>query len=252
MENTTEAVVTKMTGSLVSDNVVNKVDKMVEMSAEIGRLQGENSKLLADLDRLELELDNKDKKVTVILKDNLTTNAKYDPWNGSLRIIENSHLHKVETVNVDDLQLLANATIKAEANERVKQAEDKANEAKKESKESKEILKKYKEQSEKERKNLQKNIDEAVERAEKTNLRKINSLENEIKIKDKNAELAKIDLENMILERDIIVEEMENTINILNERIRLLSEKPSSLVNKALAYIKDYWYTKKLKRNLYA
>lgn len=248
-------LVNNVEGSIVSDKMLNKVNDLTEANRRIGQLEGELrvAELLVDQNIKETnnKLKEASKKVEVVLKDEANTSRKLvgiarNCFGDIVEYVEN-YPNEIQSVTIEneDLTKLADATVKADAELKVSEAEKIKKEAEKKVKTAEEKVEKSKEYWEKELKQYSKTernrIEAAVERVEKRNQHQIDELNLKVKTLEKETDLLVDKNINLTKERDLAIEAMDQQIKLLKNKIKIL-ERP---VKGTLAAIKrrmNMWY----------
>lgn len=259
MENTNNAPATiNLNGSsLVSDNLLNKVDTLVEQARKIGVLEGqkiamqdEKMRLISDMEeaaiKAEEDFAENQKTVKIIFENNVNAELPYS-WDmlGGRWVknyySNNSFITKVETTNIDNVGVLLGEALLDEIKTRENKFEQKVKET---DERAKELVEKELALNEMHAKRTAE-FNEKVS-AEVENKTKI--LEN--RLKSENRLASRLVQEKKTLEEEfaysiefhrMLVDEYEDRIQVLKNQINLLTTKPSKLIKLYLRFKNSWW-----------
>ncbi len=238
-------IVNKIEGTILSDAALAKVDTIEQLAEKNGRLKGELTVALNELGYQEKEtkrkLDEAEKKVTITVKeeDSDTRSILCDPFAMALSQLSTARAIKVVTKNIEDLPELADAIIKGEAEQKVKDAEKRAKDAEKDGRKAVLELEKYNKE-EKER------TEKAIDSAERKNLKEIKGLTILNKVNERQLEANNLEVQLLKEERDLAFEAMQHEIVVLKKKIELASIKSKNLVEGVVNRITSYFYSRKM------
>ena len=257
MPENTETVVTNTVATpvVLSDKLIDKVDIIQEQARRIGQLEGEKEVFRNNAKIVELQCAEKEaelqKKVIIEINDksdsraygSLTTTASYvDPFTRIIDMLSNGKKGvSVITKNIDCLTDLADAVVKGDAKKEVDAATKRAQGAEKDAKVSRELLDTYQKDAAVDRQN-------AIEKAEKSNLTKIAGLQNELKIKKAQVELDQEAHRSEKLDLELAVETLDIKNKMLEKQLELLRKSPKHIISKFTNQIRG-WYYGRLLRN---
>jgi len=250
-------IINKIEGTVLSDKALDKVDVIREQAEEIGQLKGELEVASQEIFYIKKETDRQleeaQKAVTVIIENegnfNSLTNSKpqairtstfHDPFGEMLSKLTNSiGKVKVTTKNIDDLPALADAIVKSDADKAVTAANKKADSAEKAKTAAEKDLKFYRDEE-------SKVIDKAIDRAERGNIKRIDTLELEVKASAATTEALKREHDVFIDERDLAIEVMQHEVDVLKQRLTLKSLDPKTIIEKITNRMTSWFYSKKI------
>ena len=173
----------------------------------------------------------------------------YDPWGTALK--NPSHIKIIKT-DKTNLNKLADAGVKAQAIQDIKEAEEKAENAKvklekveKSCKRDVELAQKMIKDSDKSRKEA---IEKAVDNAERQNTRAIAEHKLTIKGLEKEADLLVDEKSNLAKERDLSLEAQSHKIRLLENAIEILKRTPQSILDSIKNRTSYWFYNRKITR----
>jgi hypothetical protein len=248
MSEQTTQIVEKATPVVLSDSLVSKVDVIQQQAQRIGQLEGENEIFRNNFEvataKFQEELDKTAKEVTVVIKDGRYSSSATSSWQDPFQMIVEKLTGganvEVITKNVDSLEELANASVQGDAKKEVEKAQKAQKEAEKLEKFAKDRLKEYKANAEKE-------TEEAIEKAEKRNLKKIADLELLIKALRKQQDLDDLEYSSLQAKYDLVVEEADKREKLFRKQIALLAEPAKNTLINAMAKVQYWWAGRMLK-----
>lgn len=230
MENTVknnaiEANVTKVNGSIVSDQILSKVDTLVSQATELGSLRTENSNLRNKLTEKAIELNKKESTITVQIEKNRGKFSYWDPYLDRYGIKDTYTISNINTVTGEDITKFAdtkltidNDKLRKEVKELNKSVED-LNE--KHDEKVKSLIKNHNEEI----KSLNESLDSKIESAERKNLKIIDSLKLQLKNEKNDYEVNLNTRENEKNEMLVIINKLNNDIYNLKRQVEFLKEK---------------------------
>jgi hypothetical protein len=249
-------LVSNVEGSVITDNVMESLDRrsaqMAEAGRKVGQLEGELEVAKQLLEQAIEEGEEKARKaseeVTVIVKSE--GERVYDLYEGWIKTPDN--IKKVITTQKTDLDKLANAAVKAqaakdveEAEKKVKVLEEKVEAAKKAQIRSEETAAKMvKEVTDSQKKQ----IELAIEKAERQNLRTIADLKLEVKSLHKEADLMVDEKNNLARERDLALEVVDAQLRMRDNLIEILERDTKTILGSIQKRIAYWNYNRKIKR----
>jgi len=225
-------LVNEVEGSIVSDQMLNKVDDIADANLKIGQLQGEINVLSERNDALEEKLDaekeSNNKIVTVVVSDEYAYDrsvkeALHDSAPDTFR--KNITARGISKIVFDNKSIvdLANDATKALADKTMEEAKNVLAEVKTSKKSLEDSKKKWMQDKIDFEKKVFKNLQHEIDEAQYENLQTIKNLKNDIKVSKEEISLIDMALHNAQIEQEINMEAMTQKLNLYKSKIVMLS-----------------------------
>ena len=246
---TVKADVASIAGSLMSDSVMSALTesnrKLVSQATEIGELEGKLK--VSKLKNEQIEKDAKDSAKVITIKVTEGSNRYRDTYSSMYGMLRNNSVEDVFTENVSSLEDIANAVVNKKATQDVEKAETTVKETKEKLSMLSDSMANLRKLTNTKIEAVNKTLEDKVEKAERRNLKEIDSLNSTIKIKNKQILIAVDEHENAMFEKDIAIEELQSINALLEKKIELLGESTSTVTERIVSRFKSHWYGRKFK-----
>lgn len=266
MENTTNMntpeikvnLMNEVQGSVVSNQMLNKVDDLTEAYRQIGKLEGKliaaESNVQDTINRTDDELNEAKDFVQITFKDNSVKRLVYhNPYDFAIEHPESIQSVKIEKANLNQL---ADATVKSQA---IKDVEE-ANQKVKDAKDKMDLMERTCKRNEKratdevdalrktQKETLENAVKSATAREERQNRKDIAEYKLQIDALNKENDLQVEEKENLACERDIAIEAQAKHIRLLENRLTIKNEPITNVFKAIKARMGDWYFKNRINR----